>query len=68
MRLWTKFNLRRWLLKEEAMKTMAPKIVGPRAMAAPMHLHTREDEYSYVLEGRVGALCASPVSRCSDRT
>ena len=50
------------------MKTMAPQIVGPRAMAAPMHLHTREDEYSYVLEGRVGAVCASPVSRCSDRT
>jgi quercetin dioxygenase-like cupin family protein len=73
------------------MKTMAPKIVGPRdgkagflgsigvrfmidgheagerfslvehpmsprALAAPMHRHTREDEYSYVLEGRVGAL------------
>ena len=27
----------------------------PRALAAPMHRHTREDEYSYVLEGRVGA-------------
>ena len=33
------------------MKTMAPKIVGPRALAAPMHLHTREDEYSYVPGG-----------------
>ena len=29
--------------------------MGPRALAAPMHRHTREDEYSYVLEGRVGA-------------
>src|SRR3954452_25549090 len=28
----------------------------PRALAAPLHLHTREDEYSYVLEGRMGAL------------
>lgn len=28
----------------------------PRALAAPMHRHTREDEYSFVLEGRVGAI------------
>jgi quercetin dioxygenase-like cupin family protein len=28
----------------------------PRSLAAPMHRHSREDEYSYVLEGRVGAL------------
>ena len=27
----------------------------PRAAAAPLHRHSREDEYSYVLEGRVGA-------------
>jgi len=27
----------------------------PRGLAAPMHRHTHEDEYSYVLEGRVGA-------------
>ena len=27
----------------------------PRALAAPMHRHGREDEYSFVLEGRVGA-------------
>ena len=26
------------------------------ALAAPMHRHTREDEYSYVLQGRMGAL------------
>ncbi len=26
-----------------------------RALAAPMHRHSREDEYSYVLQGRVGA-------------
>jgi quercetin dioxygenase-like cupin family protein len=30
--------------------------MSPRALAAPMHRHNREDEYSYVLEGRVGAL------------
>ena len=27
----------------------------PRALAAPMHRHSREDEYSFVLQGRVGA-------------
>ena len=30
--------------------------MSARALAAPLHRHTREDEYSYVLEGRVGAL------------
>jgi mannose-6-phosphate isomerase-like protein (cupin superfamily) len=29
--------------------------LAPRALAAPMHRHSREDEYSYVLRGRVGA-------------
>lgn len=29
--------------------------MDPRALAGPMHRHSREDEYSYVLEGRVGA-------------
>ncbi len=28
----------------------------PRALAAPMHRHRREDEYTYVLEGRIGAI------------
>jgi quercetin dioxygenase-like cupin family protein len=26
----------------------------PRALGAPVHTHSNEDEYSYVLEGRVG--------------
>ena len=30
--------------------------MSPRALAAPLHRHTREDEYSYVLQGRMGAL------------
>ena len=29
--------------------------MAPRALAAPLHPHTHEDEYSYVLEGRMGA-------------
>jgi mannose-6-phosphate isomerase-like protein (cupin superfamily) len=35
--------------------------MSPRALAAPMHRHTREDEYSYVLEGRMGALLGDDV-------
>src|SRR5579884_556463 len=27
----------------------------PRALAAPLHRHSREDEYSFVLEGKMGA-------------
>jgi len=30
--------------------------MSAHALAAPLHRHTREDEYSYVLEGRMGAL------------
>jgi mannose-6-phosphate isomerase-like protein (cupin superfamily) len=30
--------------------------MAARALAAPLHRHLREDEYSYVLEGRMGAL------------
>lgn len=33
----------------------------PRALAAPLHRHSREDEYSYILEGRVGALLGDEV-------
>ena len=29
--------------------------MAPWALAAPLHRHSREDEYSFVLEGRMGA-------------
>jgi mannose-6-phosphate isomerase-like protein (cupin superfamily) len=35
--------------------------MSPRALAAPLHRHLREDEYSYVLEGRMGALLGDDV-------
>ena len=35
--------------------------MSPRALAAPLHLHTREDEYSFVLEGRMDALLGDEV-------
>jgi mannose-6-phosphate isomerase-like protein (cupin superfamily) len=28
--------------------------IAPRTLAAPMHVHEHEDEYSYVLEGELG--------------
>ena len=35
--------------------------MSPRALAAPLHRHNREDEYSFVLEGRMGALLGDDV-------
>jgi mannose-6-phosphate isomerase-like protein (cupin superfamily) len=35
--------------------------MSPRALAAPLHRHAHEDEYSYVLQGRVGALLGDEV-------
>ena len=28
----------------------------PKTLAAPLHRHSQEDEYSYILEGKVGAM------------
>ncbi len=33
----------------------------PRHLAAPLHRHNREDEYSFVLEGKMGALLGDDV-------
>jgi mannose-6-phosphate isomerase-like protein (cupin superfamily) len=35
--------------------------IPPRTLAAPLHRHAHEDEYSYVLEGRLGALLGDDV-------
>jgi mannose-6-phosphate isomerase-like protein (cupin superfamily) len=35
--------------------------MSPRALAAPLHRHTGEDEYSFVLQGRMGALLGDDV-------
>jgi mannose-6-phosphate isomerase-like protein (cupin superfamily) len=35
--------------------------MAPGALAAPLHRHHREDEYSFVLEGRMGALLGDEV-------
>ena len=41
--------------------------MSARALAAPLHRHTREDEYSFVLEGRMGALLGDDVVRSRAR-
>lgn len=35
--------------------------IPPRALAAPTHTHKNEDEYSYVLSGRMGAMIGDDV-------
>lgn len=35
--------------------------MAPRSLAAPLHRHHREDEYSYVLTGKLGALLGDDV-------
>ena len=35
--------------------------MSAHALAAPLHRHSREDEYSFVVEGRVGALLGEEV-------
>ena len=34
--------------------TMVEHRLAPYALAAPLHLHSREDEFSFILEGEVG--------------
>jgi mannose-6-phosphate isomerase-like protein (cupin superfamily) len=35
--------------------------LAPRALGSPLHRHANEDEYSYVLEGRVGVMLGEEV-------
>ncbi|MGH2859379.1 MAG: cupin domain-containing protein [Solirubrobacteraceae bacterium] len=35
--------------------------IPPRCLVAPLHRHSREDEYSFVLKGRMGALLGDEV-------
>lgn len=42
--------------------------IVPRGLAAPVHLHTREDEFSFVLEGRWGFMLGPTSSTRSPAT
>ncbi|HSK72227.1 MAG TPA: cupin domain-containing protein, partial [Pyrinomonadaceae bacterium] len=35
--------------------------IAPHALAAPMHFHHNEDEYSYVIKGKLGAMLGDDV-------
>ena len=35
--------------------------IPPKTLVAPLHRHSREDEYSFVLEGRMGAMLGDDV-------
>jgi mannose-6-phosphate isomerase-like protein (cupin superfamily) len=41
--------------------------IAPRTLAAPLHYHHNEDEYSYVLKGRLGALLGDDVVETGPR-
>ena len=48
----------RYVLRGEATDgrfALLEHTIPPRTLAAPMHVHEREDEYSFVLAGRMGA-------------
>ena len=35
--------------------------IAPKTLAAPLHYHHREDEYSYIIKGKMGALLGDEV-------
>lgn len=44
----------RYLVEGESF-ALVEHTLPPRALGSPLHRHTNEDEFSYVLEGRLGA-------------
>jgi quercetin dioxygenase-like cupin family protein len=50
----------RYLVEGEGF-ALVEHTLPPRALGSPLHRHTSEDEYSYVLEGRLGAQLAADV-------
>lgn len=42
--------------------SMVEHPIAPRSLAAPLHIHTHEDEYSYVLQGEVGVQIGDDVT------
>jgi mannose-6-phosphate isomerase-like protein (cupin superfamily) len=49
------FDLGVHFLVESEECSLVEHTLPPRALGAPLHSHRHEDEYSYVLEGRLGA-------------
>src|ERR687894_1246076 len=61
------FGVRFMIWSEESGRgfSLVEHPIPPRTLVAPMHRHTGEDEYSYVLEGRMGAQLGEDVV-CAD--
>jgi len=55
----------RYLLRDEDTQSqfaLVEHTIPPRTLAAPTHVHEREDEFSYVLAGRVGVQVGDEVT------
>jgi mannose-6-phosphate isomerase-like protein (cupin superfamily) len=50
----------RFLIRTERF-ALVEHTIAPRTLAAPLHTHRNEDEYSYVASGRMGALVGDEV-------
>jgi mannose-6-phosphate isomerase-like protein (cupin superfamily) len=50
----------RFLIRTERF-ALVEHTIAPRTLAAPMHTHRNEDEYSYVVSGRMGAMVGDEV-------
>ena len=50
-----------WMEETGGAFSLVEHPIPPRTLVAPVHRHSREDEYSYVLEGRMGALLGDDV-------
>jgi mannose-6-phosphate isomerase-like protein (cupin superfamily) len=49
------FDLGTRYLAESECVSLVEHTLPPRALGSPLHRHANEDEYSFVLEGRLGA-------------
>ena len=50
-----------WTEETGGLFSLVEHPIPPKTLVAPVHIHEREDEYSFVLEGRMGALLGSEV-------
>jgi mannose-6-phosphate isomerase-like protein (cupin superfamily) len=50
----------RFLIRTERF-ALVEHTIAPRTLAAPIHTHRHEDEYSYVVSGRMGAIVGGDV-------
>ena len=58
----------RYMLRDEdtdGQFALLEHTIPPRSLAAPMHVHEREDEFSYVLAGRVGVQLGDEVTEAA---